>query len=71
MDKFASADVDCRVVDTIARVALEEQQIAFSEIVDGFNQRPTVVFGIGMRASAAHLDAGFGQTLVDETRTVE
>ena len=71
VDEFVAADIDRGMIDTIARIALEEQQIAFFQIIDGIDTGPGVVLGIGMRAAPADLYARFRQTVVDESGTVE
>jgi len=69
--KPAAADIDRSMVDALACIAVEEQQIAALQIIDRLDQRPTVVFGIGMCTAAADRHTRFFQTVVDETGTVE
>ena len=71
VNKFIAADIDRGVIDTFARIALKEQEIAPFQILDGVDPSPAVVLGIGMCASAVDFDAGFGQTVVHETGTVK
>ena len=71
MNELFIADIDCGVIDLIARIALEEQQIAFFEVVDGIDPGPSVVIGVGIRVPTSDLDAALVQTIMNETGTVK
>ena len=59
------------MVDALACIAVEEQEIAALQIVDGIDPFPAVVFRVGVRTAAAHRYARLFQTVIDETGAVE
>ena len=57
MDELAVSDIDRGMVDLFTGIALEEQQIALFEVVDGIDSGPFVVVGVGICVPAPDLDA--------------
>ena len=71
VNEFLVPDIDCSMVDAAARIALEENEIAYFQIVDGIDPRPIVVSGVGVCIASADPYAAFVQAVVYQSGTVK